>query len=84
MNTQPTIIVAIVNVTTRMMAAGDQIVVHSGITPVVFSRKCPGVAMSSGALPENPNCQIDPAPASVASRKRKSTGVSLRSDSRAK
>jgi len=59
-------------------------VVVSGMIPVVFSRKCPGVAISSGALPEKPNCQIDPAPASVASRNRKSIGIPLRSDSLAK
>ncbi len=61
------------------MAAGDQIVVLSGMIPVVFSRKCPGVAINSGALPENPNCQIEPAPASVANKNKKSIGMPLRS-----
>jgi hypothetical protein len=74
---------ASVNVTTRTIAAGDQIVVESGMTPVVFSRKWPGVAIKSGALAEKPNCQTDPAPASVARRKRKSIAIPLRSASRA-
>jgi hypothetical protein len=37
--------------------AGAQMVVLRGITPVVFSRKWPGVAINSGALDESPNCQ---------------------------
>ena len=84
MNTTPQMMQAVVKVTTRTMAAGDQMVVLSGMMPVVFSRKCPGVAINSGALPDSPNCQIAPTPASVERRKRKSTGSRLRSASFAK
>ena len=83
-NTHPTSMVAAVNPTTSPIAAGDQMVEVSGMSPVVGSRKCPGVAINSGALAENPNCQIEPAPARVASRKRKSMAIPLRSASRAK
>ena len=84
MNTQPTNTQMIGNVTTSAMVAGAQSVVLSGMTPVVFSRKCPGVAMSSGALPEKPNCQIAPAPARQARRNRKSMGMPFFSASLAK
>ena len=67
-----------------MIAAGDQMVVDSGMTPTVFSRKWPGVATSSGALAENPNCQTAFAAQITASKKRKSILTPLRSASRAK
>lgn len=37
-----------------MMAAGEQIVVESGITPTIDSRKWPGFATSSGPLEDAP------------------------------
>ena len=84
MNTMPATITAMVNVITSTIAAGDQMVVRSGMTPACCSRKLPGVAISSGALPEKPNCQIAPAPASVDIRKRKSMAMPFFSASRAK
>ena len=49
-NQQPAAMVARVNSTSSRIAAGDQIVVLSGMTPVVDSRKCPGVATNSGGV----------------------------------
>ena len=54
--------VAVRNSTSWRIAAGDQMVVLSGITPVVDSRKWPGVATSSGALADKPYCHTEPAP----------------------
>src|ERR1700730_6823969 len=45
-----------------MMAAGDQIVVESVTMPMMFWRKWPLVATSSGPLAEGPNCQSACAP----------------------
>jgi len=81
MNRQPATITARVKVMTRMIEAGDQIVEPSVMIPVLCWRKWPGVAMSSGALAERPNCQTAPAPASVANINRKSTPMPLRSAS---
>ena len=79
MKTMPTATTATMNDGTRISAAGDQIVVVSGITPACCSRKLPGVAISSGALPDRPNCQIAPAPASTDISQRKSILMPLRS-----
>ena len=79
MKTMPTATTATMNDGTRISAAGDQIVVASGITPACCSRKLPGVAISSGALPDRPNCQIAPAPASTDISQRKSILMPLRS-----
>ena len=67
-----------------MTVVGAQMVVESGMRPVCFSRKCPGVFIRSGALAESPNCQTDPAAVVVASRKGKSTTMPFFSASRAK
>ena len=72
------------NVAMKTKVAGAQIVVDSGIRPVCFSRKWPGVFIRSGALAESPNCQIDPAADVVASRNGKSTSIPFFSASRAK
>ena len=66
------------------MAAGAQIVVESGTTPVVSSKKCPGVAINKAALEDKPYCQQAFAPHTVASKNIKSSLMPLRSASRAK
>ena len=76
---QPTTTVRARKTGTCTSAAGDQIVVRSGRIPVSCSRKWPGVAISSGALADRPNCHTDPAPARIACRNRKSTGRPLAS-----
>ena len=68
----------------KTKVAGAQIVVDSGIRPVCFSRKWPGVFIRSGALAESPNCQIAWAENVVASRKGRSTSIPFFSASRAK
>jgi len=42
-----------------MIAALLHMVVDKDMTPVVFSRKCPFVATSKGALDERPYCQTE-------------------------
>lgn len=69
---------------TKAIAAGAKMVVRSGISPVVPSRKCPGVFIRSGALAENPNCQMEVAAPVTLSRKGKSTTMPLASASLAK
>src|SRR6266404_8639311 len=68
----PATITAAANTISWMMAAGDQIVLESGITPITFWRKCPGVATSNGALADKPNCQSACAAVVTASRNGKS------------
>ena len=52
--------------------------------PVVCSRKWPGVAISSGALPENPNCQMDPGTGQRREQEQEIDGNPLLSASREK
>ena len=70
--------------TSIRMAAGAQIVVESGITPVVPSRKCPGVAINKAALEDNPYCQTACAAHTDASKNGKSSLMPQSSASRAK
>ena len=79
MKTTPTNTTAAMKLGTRIIAAGDQMVVLNGMTPACCSRKLPGVAIRSGALPDKPNCQIAPPPASTDISQRKSIGIPLRS-----
>src|SRR5262249_8558300 len=64
-----------------MIAAGDQIVAESGISPMTFCRKCPCVATKSGPLDDNPNCHSAWAPDVTASKNGKSIGSLRRSAS---
>ena len=62
------------NVSTMSTAGSDQMVERRLITPTVASRKWPGVAISSGALDDRPNCHTAPAADTAARRNGKSTG----------
>src|SRR5262245_35699378 len=64
-----------------MIAAGDQIVVASGMMPVTFWRKCPLVAERRGPVEENPNCHSACAAKVKARKNGKSIGIFLRSAS---